>query len=242
MSTSKKSGGRRAIAEQVRREEQRRQRRSTFLVIGSSVLVAALILGFVGWQVARTSQEDSRTLTEIGASAGDAGCQEVQTRPAKGNNDHRQEGQPIAYDAAPPASGPHWPQFLVGNQIRSFWTQDDRPPVERLVHSLEHGHTILWYDESAVADEATITDVEALSGKAFTETGGKFMAAPWSETDGELFPGEARFALTHWSAGREAATPVQQGVWQYCAELSGEVTERFLEDYPPADSPEPNAA
>ncbi|MGH3682534.1 MAG: DUF3105 domain-containing protein, partial [Natronosporangium sp.] len=28
---------------------------------------------------------------------------------------------------------------------RGFYTPDDRPRVEQLVHNLEHGYTVLWY-------------------------------------------------------------------------------------------------
>ena len=31
------------------------------------------------------------------------------------------------------------------------------------------------------------------------------------------------------------------GVWQYCAEPSGEVVDQFVKDYPYTDSPEPSA-
>ena len=127
-------------------------------------------------------------------------------------------------------------------EIRPFWTPDDRPPVERLVHSLEHGHTILWYDAALAEDDAAIADVEALARRASTEAGGKFMAAPWTAEDGEPLPGDARFVLTHWTGGRAAANGRQEGVRQVCEQLSGAVTEQFIEDYPAADSPEPNAA
>ena len=35
---------------------------------------------------------------------------------------------------------------------RKFYTSDDRPAVATLVHNLEHGFTLLWYDET-IADD-----------------------------------------------------------------------------------------
>ena len=76
-----------------------------------------------------------------------------------------------------------------------------------------------------------------------TDGGDKFMAAPWTEEDGEPFPDGAHVALTHWSMGGTNGNPEGQlGVWQYCDGVSGEVVEQFMEDYPWSDSPEPNAA
>jgi hypothetical protein len=241
---SKKDADRRAVVEQLRREQQRKERRQSLLVVGAAVLVGAVIIGFAVFQFLRAESDAGRELAAIGVPAGEAGCQDVVTEPAEGNNDHRPEGEPIDYDQSPPAAGPHWGQFLVGSQIRKFWTVDDRPPVERLVHSLEHGHTILWYDESVLEDDQAVAELRAIARKfpSTTDPRDKFMAAPWTADDGDAFPDGARYALTHWSMGGTHGNPEgQQGVWQYCNEVSGEVVEDFMELYPASDSPEPNA-
>jgi hypothetical protein len=239
----KKDADRRAVVEQMRREQQRKERRKSLMVLGSAVMVGVVIIGFAVWQFLEAEQESDRALADYGVAASGASCQDRTTEKATGNNDHRTEGQPIGYDQAPPAMGPHWPQFLVGNQIRSFWSADDRPPLERLVHSLEHGHTILWYDETVADDEAALEELEGLAARAHAETAGKFMAAPWSEADGEPFPDGTHLALTHWSVNQTAGdTSDDVGVWQYCGELSGEVVQEFVDDFPPSDAPEPNAA
>ena len=46
--------------------------------------------------------------------------------------------------------GAAWPRR---RSTRKFYTEDDRPELEALVHNLEHGYTILWYDET-IADDA----------------------------------------------------------------------------------------
>ncbi len=142
------------------------------------------------------------------------------------------------------ACGPHWGRFLTGPEIRKMYTTDDRPPVEQLVHSLEHGYTILWYDETLVDDDDAIDELEAL-GREFpstTDFNDKFMAAPWTSDDCEAFPDGAHVALTHWSMGGTNGNPDgQQGIWEYCSKLSGEVVGDFMKDYPYSDSPEPTS-
>ena len=245
MAKANKGADRRAVVEQMRREQKRKERRKSLLIIGAAVTVGAIIIGYAVWAAVQESEKDGRDLASIGVAASEAGCQEVVTEKAEGNNDHRAEGEDIQYEQSPPAAGPHWGQFLTGNQIRKFWTTDDRPPVERLVHSIEHGHTILWYDETIADDEQAVEELRSIAGKfpSNTDFKDKFMAAPWTAEDGEPFPDGAHVALTHWSMGGTNGNPEGQlGVWQYCSEVSCEVVEQFMEDYPYSDSPEPGAA
>ena len=68
----------------------------------------------------------------------------------------------------------------------------------------------------------------------------KFIAAPWTEEDGE-FPEDANIVLTHWAfEGEDAVEGQGMGVWQSCEQPSGEVLESFIAEYPPTNSPEPN--
>ena len=236
---------RRAVVEQMRREQKRKERRQSLMVIGAAVTVGAVIIGIAVWQFLKSESGSSNQLAGLGATASAAGCQEVVTQPANGSNDHRPEGEKILYPESPPATGPHWGQFLTGAQIQKMYTSDDRPPVETLLHSVEHGHTILWYDETIAEDETAMDDLEAIAAK-FTGNAGaatsKFIAAPWTSADGEPFPDDANVALTHWSLGGTNGNPEGQlGVWQYCTDVSGEVVDEFMGDYPSADSPEPNA-
>jgi hypothetical protein len=238
-----KDADRRAIVEQMRREQQLKERRKSLMVLGAAVLVGAMIIGVAVWQFMKAESNSTGTLGGIGKAAGEAGCQEVVAREAEGNNDHRPDGEKILYPEAPPATGPHWGTFLQGAQIRKLYT-DDRPAVEQLVHSLEHGHTILWYDETIADDDAAMDELEALARKfpSNTDFTDKFIAAPWTSEDGEAFPDDAHVALTHWSMGGTNGNPDgQQGIWQYCQDVSGEAVEEFMKDYPYSDSPEPEA-
>ena len=187
------------------------------------------------WQVFKQEKAAAGDLVTLGVGAGKASCQDVVTKSAEGNNDHRQEGEQIAYPDSPPAFGPHWPNFMQGSELRSFYTESDRPQIERLVHSLEHGHSILWYDQTVKPGTSAYQDVKAIAEK-FNAESDKFMAAPWNTDDGGSFPGGMHVALTHWTGPEK-----QKGITEYCKAPSGAVVQTFVKDYPANNAPEPNA-
>jgi len=240
-----KDAGRRAVVEQMRREQQAKERRKTFTLIGAAVLVGAIIIGTAVWQLLEEQESDSRALASIGVPAADSGCQDIKTKSATGSGQHRPIGEKVLYEDSPPAFGPHWENYLTPTEVRKFYTDDDRPEVERLVHSLEHGWTVLWYDDTIAEDSAAVDDLRAIAGK-FPDAGAadqKLIIAPWTADDGgKDFPGNTHLALTHWSMGGTNGNPDgQRGVWEYCGKVSGQEVADFMADYPSTDSPEPNA-
>jgi hypothetical protein len=237
---------RRATLDKLRAEERSKARRRTALMVAPALVLAVIVGVMVALQFKQASKPGG-ALASIGVAASAAGCQDVVVKKAEGNQDHRPEGEAVDYADNPPANGPHWGQFLFGGQVRKFWTPEDRPPVERLVHSLEHGYTILWYDPTIAKDDEQLEQLEEIadqfSGSALED---KFMAAPWTEADAEDrdsdFPEGTHLALTHWSMGGTQGNPEGQlGVWQYCGKVSGAAVSTFMEDYPYSDSPEPRA-
>ena len=231
---------RRAIAEQLRREQERKEKRRSLMILGACVVVVLGLLAAALIPYVRQVREDNRIqgtpLTDIGPSASAAGCDPVKQDKATGSADHVTPPQQIDYPQAPPASGPHWGNFLQGSEIRQFYSIDDRPEVERLVHSLEHGHTILWYDETVKSGSDAYADVKAMAEK-FEYPDDYFIAAPWTSEDGASFPDGKHVALTHWTGPED-----QQAVTQYCAAPSGTVVEQFMKDFPKSVAPEPGAA
>jgi hypothetical protein len=229
---------RRAVAEQLRKEQERKERRRSLLILGTCVVIVVGLLAAALIPYIRNMQEEKRAagtpLAELGATESAAACEPVEKEKATGNNEHLDPPTKIPYPKSPPASGPHWGNFLQGSEIRTFYSPEDRPEVERLVHSLEHGHTILWYDGTVKPGTEAYDTVQAISEK-FDETD-KFMAAPWTADDGDPFAEGKHVALTHWTGSED-----QQGITQYCAAPSGTVVEAFMDDYPAGDAPEPNA-
>ena len=229
---------RRAIAEQLRKQQARKERTRSLVIIGVAVvivigLLTAALIPYI--QDQRKDNEIASTpLTKLGASTSAAKCSPVQKKKAEGSGQHLDAGSKIPYPDAPPSFGQHWGNFLQGSEIRPFYTTQDRPEVERLVHSLEHGHTILWYDDTVKPGTKSYKDIQAMAEKI--DTSDKFMAAPWTSADGGSFPSGMHVALTHWT-GPEA----QQGITEYCAAPSGDVVQSFMDDYPASNAPEPGA-
>ena len=235
---------RQAKIDQIRSKQKGAERRRGFMIVGVCVVIALLIVGaaayrpIMNWWELRKFQDLG--LSNIGAPA--SVCEKVETKPATGNQDHVQPGTPIPYEDSPPAFGTH---YDVWDEItRKLYTEGDRPDVGELVHNLEHGYTILWYDETIAADNEAMQTLRGITSK-FTDDDNfrnKFKAVPWLESDGKPFPDGQHIAITHWSLGGEdAAEGSQVGVWQYCSDVSGAALEDFMLEYPYTDSPEPNA-
>lgn len=252
---------RQAVMEQIRKKQKSADRRRNFVIVGVCVAIAAVILAAAVIPILQRnvnlSEYDELALGEIGAPA--SVCGEITTEAAE-PGDHRPETEQIAYAQAPPATGPHW---NVGGLApdpmeRKFYTSQDRPELEALVHNSEHGYNILWYDETVAENDDMLNQIEAIARK-FPGTENfrhKFKAVPWTsedareaaeagaENDGN-FPEGQHIAFTHWTVGgaekamTQAAEP--KGVWQYCSDVSGEALEAFMLEYPYMDSPEPNS-
>ena len=122
---------------------------------------------------------------------------------------------------------------------------DDRPAVETLVHNLEHGYTVVWYRDTAPADQITaLENASKTFGASQYDPNQKFIAAPWSEADGAGFPEGKNVVLARWTAdpNNPADTASQRGVEQACAAVSGQAIADFMAKYPSTNSPEPNGA
>jgi hypothetical protein len=230
---------RKAKIEQMRREQQRKERRRSLLILGACGLVVVALLAAAIIPYVKSLRADDKlkntALTKIGVPAAAAGCSPVKKEKADGSGQHITPPQPIKYDAAPPAFGKHWGNFLTGSEIRPFYTVSDRPEIERMVHSLEHGHTIIWYDDTITAGSTAYKQVKQMADKLGTDS--YVMAAPWTSKDGASFPAGKHIAITHWTGPSK-----QQGIWEYCAKPSGPVVQTFMKDYPKDNAPEPGAA
>jgi len=142
-----------------------------------------------------------------------------------------------------PSNGPHFAEPVASNGI-NFYTAADRPKMEVLVHNLEHGYTILWYDASVSnAQKAELEQVAKLANK-LDPSSGKFIVSAWDSSYGQLPVGK-KFALSHWSAtiGADKTTVASQaGHRQLCGGLSGAVVKAFVQEFPRTSAPEPGGA
>ncbi|GAA4371806.1 DUF3105 domain-containing protein [Nocardioides caricicola] len=252
MAKSSKSvkSDRRAVIDQLRKEQKGAERTRGFAIVGVCVLVALLIIGaaaykpIMDWWDSR--EVEKLALSDIGSPA--SVCQDITTKKADGNQNHVPTGTPVEYTIAPPAFGAHWNEAGVAPAPfdRKFYSEEDRPEIESLVHNLEHGYTILWYDETLSDEQVSeIRDMAEKFDDSDDNFRDKFIAAPWTaaDEDGASFPEGQHVAFTHWSAGGEGETDVskQLGAFQYCTAPSGEALQEFMKQYPYFDSPEPGA-
>ena len=239
---------RQAKIDAIRGQQQSAERRRGLMIVGVCVVLALLIIAFPVYSILKDRAEVSAfgdlDLEAIGATA--SACNDVETEVVTSENDHRDVSEQITYEDSPPAIGPHWNEAGVAPAAfeRKFYAAEDRPELESLVHNLEHGYTILWYDETISADDAAVTEIRGLAAK-FSDSDNqrsKFIAAPWTAEDGDAFPDDMHVAFSHWSVGGDGDPSGEQtGAWQYCSETSGEALNDFMTEYPYTDSPEPNA-
>jgi len=225
---------RKARVEQMRKAQQASERRRTMLVVGAAVF-AVLVLTGVVFKVVRDAQAEKDPAT-VGVAAAAASCDPVTNDPVTASGVHvgPQTDQPnvtkVAYKTVPPTSGEHFvsPEY----PSRPFYTKDDRPAMETLVHNLEHGYSIVWY--TSATPQAQIDQLKKLSDQArqMPETSGKFIVSAWDDAYGK-FPAGKTIGVSHWGA--------KTGHRLMCGAVSGEAIKSFVTSYPSTDSPEPNA-
>lgn len=225
---------RRERLEELRRQQQAAERRRTITIIGAFTLVGLLIVGAAAYVPIRDwiTDPSRKPMSAFGVPASQAGVTKPTKDKASGNAVHIDEGK-LDYETVPPSSGPHRTQ--PASFSRTFYTPEDRPEVEQLVHNLEHGYTIVWYDETIAKDEEQMEQLRLIARRFETDEWDpekKFIAAPWTKADGGSFPKGKHLAFTRWTteAGRRV----------FAEKVSGEAIENFMKKYPWRDSPEPN--
>ena len=229
---------RQARVEQMRAAQRAKDRRTTILVAVAAGVVLVVLIGVVFVTLRNYREDHPDQVDQVGVEAGAASCDEIVTDPATGVNEHVGPGtntpdvQKIDYDSVPPTHGQHFASPQVPSD--AFYTADDRPAMETLVHNLEHGYTIIWYDEDLpAAQQDELKQISELARKRDETAQGKFIVSAWDSEYGEL-PDDKPVAISHWG--------VESGKRQLCGAVSGEVIDEFIVDNPYTDSPEPDAA
>jgi Protein of unknown function (DUF3105) len=233
-----KANERRAKLEEVQREHQTADRRRNLLFGGIGGVLALAIIGgsIAAVQQVEANKPENKALTAFGVPATEASCTEFLTTKSGDVNNHVPpvdgEGNPtvIKYATVPPSFGPHFDAPAPFE--RDFYTERDRPAMETLVHNLEHGYVVVWYDPDlppAQADDLRGV-VQKLRSQPETR---KVIASAWDNSYGTLTDG-AQIAMSHWGT--------KNGTRQLCGQVSGEAINAFVQAHPPTGSPEPFAA
>lgn len=188
-SKSEKSD-RRKVIDDIRRKQKSADKRQGLAIVGVCVVVALGIVGIAAWGPITTAIQKARwSGTDLGEIGADADvCGEIVEKDATGSGEHIQFETQVQYPDAPPAFGPHWNEANVAPApiADRFYTDDTRPELESLVHNLEHGYTILWYDETAADSSSEIGAIKAIAATLDandTNQRLKFKAVPWTKAD-----------------------------------------------------------
>lgn len=184
---------RREAEERRRREQQKAARKRNFVTL----LIAVIVLALVVVLVLQNRESDEAVLAGVGADK--AGCEDIE--------EHEIEGQehvdaPPPYQTNPPTSGNH----LATPAAPGFYDEPINPGT--LVHNLEHGQVVFWYDPDA--PQEVLDAIEA----AVDQEAAASLAVPWDQIDGPF-----NFAMSAWGAS------------QHCTQVSQEVVDAFREEY-----------
>ena len=182
---------------ELQRKAARSRRNRRILTIGLAVIVAGVAL-FAFTRPGTEVPSPQELLANVGDAQTQAGCAEVRDvgpyQPRAEDRSHvAPEAMPplASYASAPPASGPH-NEITFGAGVYST-----APPIERVLHSLEHGAAVVWY-----APDVTGEELERI--RAFyedEEVGGRVIVAPYDypeEGSAGVLPAGTRMSLVSW--------------------------------------------
>ena len=217
---------RRQLIEEQRRKARAKERRTTILTI---VISSVIGIGLIGGAVyfGQKEKADRTPLAQVGVAEEAAGCDPVKDEeiPKGALEDATKHtannGDRVEYEIAPPTWGRHNPTPLPGGS-KNFYSREDNPAAEQVVHNLEHGYVVVWYDS-----KASDAQIELLK-RAGEDAERKLLFIPWSRQD---FPGDKHVVLTSWT------------VKQACSDVSGAVIQKFFDNHggPKSKAPEKNA-
>lgn len=154
---------------QQRQEHQSKQKFKNNLIWSGIGVIILTLLGLVIWQGARPAKGES---VQIMVS-----------------NPHIPvDSDPGQYNSDPPTSGPHYAEEA---RAGFFENNNYQFPAGYLVHNLEHGYVIFWYNCNLL-DESGCTDLKAQIKTTMDDLGGiKLVAYPWPSL-------EVPLAMTSW--------------------------------------------
>jgi len=144
-----------------RRERNQRQKLTSNLIWGGIGAGVIAILGFIVWQGVRPAAGES-----------------VSIMTSSPHID--KDTDPEQYNSDPPTSGKHYPEEATAG----FYDSNDYTyPAGYLVHNLEHGYVIFWYN-CDLLDETGCSELKSQIRSTMDELGGvKLIAYPWTSLD-----------------------------------------------------------
>jgi uncharacterized protein DUF3105 len=180
------------------------------LVVGLLILVLVLLFGGgpapnAGVQLA----DDGGTHVAVGVDCRDPAQQSASTNCGTD-----------PYSSVPATSGPHWDT----SGIAQWGVYSTPQPETQLIHNLEHGGIVIWYDPEALPVESV--DV---------------LATYVEQQNASGVSGRYKFILSPWGGSDPLPAPVVATAWRWMLELETADT-AAIDDFARAhygDSPEP---
>jgi hypothetical protein len=122
---------------QLRAEQEKQKKQQQYLLIGGAVVAVVIVLVGAFLLISRP---------RVATSTGSANCANLQVEADEGRN-HLTPGETPMYHVIPPTSGTHNPVPLQQG------VYDNNVDVTQLVHSMEHGYVIMYYNNAATTDQ-----------------------------------------------------------------------------------------
>ncbi|HEX2039814.1 MAG TPA: DUF3105 domain-containing protein [Acidimicrobiales bacterium] len=182
------------------------------------VLAVLVVVGMLAGDRDGGDGDEAAEVVALGVTPEEAGCGPVEhERPVPPGPPHR--NGTLEWPEVPPNSGVHHAQTL--RTLTRFYEREDDPPPERVVHNLEHGIVVVWYDDRLPDEELAV-----LRQVADAMPINRFVVVPWNRS---TFDGDRHVVLTAW------------GHTQRCERVSGRVIHEFTREYADKDAPEDGA-
>jgi len=132
---------------------------------------------------------------------------EVEQFPSEGRQ-HVSSGQELSYAQSPPLSGPHYSRAVEGG----FY--ENSQPAGNIVHALEHGAVVIYYNESAM-NESVRASLQAFADN-HTGTWRSVIVVPQENESVE-----ADYTLTAWRNRMYMDSYDAQTVYEFLSEFLG---------------------
>lgn len=149
----------------AQQEKRKKSKRNSRLIWGSVAVIVVGILGYAMWVAFRPSYGESI--------------------PVMADSNHVGEGEdPGPYSSNPPTSGPHYAnEFNAGFYDGADVSSLPEYPAGYLVHNLEHGYVIFWYN-CDLLDEQSCTVLKSQIQSVMDKFNGvKLIAFPWESIE-----------------------------------------------------------
>lgn len=151
---------------------------------------------------------------QLKIDATEAGCGPVEKFPSQGEKHVAEGAGHPAYNSDPPTSGPHYELPAQPG----FYTTPLAP--EALVHNLEHGQIVIWYNPDA--DGLVLTQIEILAQQEQVAT----VAAPY-----EGVSGVTTLVITAWQHSQACESPSQEVMDDFRRQFQGHSPEPITPEF-----------